>query len=105
MRPGGGFVVGGAVAQAAVEDADEAVGQCAECLVVGGAAGAVVVVERPRSWRGVQRGEGLLVQGVGPRVTHYYDRAWEASEDRRTRLVVIGLKGLDRAAVERILTA
>ncbi len=47
----------------------------------------------------------LLVQAVGPRVSHYYDRAWEASEDRRTRLVVIGLKGLDRAAVERILTA
>jgi cobalamin biosynthesis protein CobW len=45
----------------------------------------------------------LLVQAVGPRVNHYYDRAWTAEDDRRSRLVVIGLKGLDRAAVERIL--
>lgn len=45
----------------------------------------------------------LLVQAVGPRVNHYYDRAWAAGEDRRSRLVVIGLKGLDRGAVEKIL--
>ncbi|MGD9914227.1 MAG: cobalamin biosynthesis protein CobW [Rhizobiaceae bacterium] len=45
----------------------------------------------------------LLVQGVGPRVSHQYDRAWEPGEDRRSRLVVIGLKGLDRAAIEGIL--
>lgn len=44
----------------------------------------------------------LLVQAVGPRVNHYYDRAWNG-DDRRSRLVVIGLKGLDRTAVERIL--
>ena len=45
----------------------------------------------------------LLVQAVGPRVNHYYDRAWAASDDRRSRLVVIGLKGLDRPAIEKIL--
>ena len=45
----------------------------------------------------------LLVQAVGPRVNHYYDRAWTAEDDRRSRLVVIGLKGLDRPAIERIL--
>ncbi len=45
----------------------------------------------------------LLVQAVGPRVNHYYDRAWTAQDDRRSRLVVIGLKGLDRPAVEKIL--
>ncbi|RJG44689.1 cobalamin biosynthesis protein CobW [Mesorhizobium sp. DCY119] len=45
----------------------------------------------------------LLVQAVGPRVNHYYDRAWTAADDRRSRLVVIGLKGLNRAAIERIL--
>ncbi|QJP17058.1 cobalamin biosynthesis protein CobW [Starkeya sp. ORNL1] len=44
----------------------------------------------------------LLVQAVGPRVTQQYDRAWGAGE-RAGRLVVIGLKGLDRAAVERAL--
>jgi len=45
----------------------------------------------------------LLVQAVGPRVTHQYDRPWNASEPREGRLVVIGLKGLDRAAVARTL--
>jgi cobalamin biosynthesis protein CobW len=47
----------------------------------------------------------LLVQAVGPRVTHHFDRPWGAGEPRGTRLVVIGLKGLDRDAVERILAA
>jgi cobalamin biosynthesis protein CobW len=45
----------------------------------------------------------LLLQAVGPRVTHYYDRAWAAEDDRRSRLVVIGLKGLNRPAIEKIL--
>jgi cobalamin biosynthesis protein CobW len=45
----------------------------------------------------------LLVQAVGPRVNHYYDRAWNSAEDRRSSVVVIGLKGLDRAAIEKIL--
>ncbi len=45
----------------------------------------------------------LLVQAVGPRVNHYYDRAWTAQDDRRSRLVGIGRKGLDRPAVEKIL--
>src|SRR5271168_1332516 len=46
----------------------------------------------------------LLVQAVGRRVTHQYDRPWTAAEPRETRLVVIGLKGLDRAAIARALT-
>jgi cobalamin biosynthesis protein CobW len=45
----------------------------------------------------------LLVQAVGPRVTHQYDRPWAASEPRDGQLVVIGLKGLDRAAVTQAL--
>ena len=45
----------------------------------------------------------LLVQAVGARVTHQYDRPWNGSEAREGRLVVIGLKGLDRAAVMRTL--
>jgi cobalamin biosynthesis protein CobW len=45
----------------------------------------------------------LLVQAVGPRVTYQYDRPWGASEPRAGRLVVIGLKGLDRRAIERAL--
>jgi cobalamin biosynthesis protein CobW len=47
----------------------------------------------------------LLVQAVGPRVAHHYDRAWRPDEEKATRLVVIGLKGLDHAAVEKILAA
>ncbi len=45
----------------------------------------------------------LLVQAVGARVSHQYDRAWAASDGRQGRLVVIGLKGLDRAGVTRAL--
>jgi cobalamin biosynthesis protein CobW len=45
----------------------------------------------------------LLVQGVGPRVTTQYDRPWATAETRETRLVVIGLRGLDRTAITRML--
>jgi cobalamin biosynthesis protein CobW len=43
----------------------------------------------------------LLVQAVGPRVAHHYDRPWSAGETRAGALVVIGLKGIDRAAITR----
>jgi cobalamin biosynthesis protein CobW len=46
----------------------------------------------------------LLIQAVGPRVSHYYDRPWGAAEPRRGSLVVIGLKGLDREAVTKSLS-
>jgi cobalamin biosynthesis protein CobW len=46
----------------------------------------------------------LLVQAVGARVTHHYDRSWAATEARAGSLVVIGLKGIDRAAITRALT-
>ena len=45
----------------------------------------------------------LLVQGVGSRVTTQYDRHWAVSEKRETRLVVIGLAGLDREKIARML--
>jgi cobalamin biosynthesis protein CobW len=45
----------------------------------------------------------LLVQAVGARVSHQYDRAWAATGERRGSLVVIGLKGIDRAGVTRAL--
>jgi cobalamin biosynthesis protein CobW len=45
----------------------------------------------------------LLVQAVGARVTHHYDRPWGAADLRRGQLVVIGLKGLDRDGVARAL--
>lgn len=36
----------------------------------------------------------LIVQGVGPRFQHYYDRDWRPEESRQTRMVIIGQKGL-----------
>jgi cobalamin biosynthesis protein CobW len=42
----------------------------------------------------------LLIQAVGPRLNSYFDRPWRADEKRSTEIVVIGLKGLDRAAVD-----
>ncbi len=47
----------------------------------------------------------LVVQAVGPRVESFFDRAWTADEARRTRLVVIGEKGLDQAAITQALAA
>jgi cobalamin biosynthesis protein CobW len=45
----------------------------------------------------------LLVQAVGQRVTTQYDRQWAPSERRDSYLVVIGLKGIDRSLVMRML--
>jgi cobalamin biosynthesis protein CobW len=47
----------------------------------------------------------LVLQGVGGRLQHYYDRAWAPDEARASRLVVIGLKGLDRRAITDALAA
>ena len=46
----------------------------------------------------------LLVQGVGARFTHHYDRPWRSDEPRAGRLVVIGQKGIDRGAITAALT-
>lgn len=47
----------------------------------------------------------LLVQAVGPRVNHYFDRAWTVGEDRRSRLVIIGEKGIDAQKIGKLLAA
>jgi cobalamin biosynthesis protein CobW len=47
----------------------------------------------------------LLVQAVGARVTHQYDRPWGAREARNGRLVVIGQKGIDRDGIAAMLLA
>ncbi len=44
-----------------------------------------------------------VVQGVGVRFSRYYDRPWDADEDRQGRLVVIGRAGLDQAAITATL--
>ena len=78
------------------EELAERVAAAAEAADVLRVKGFAEVAERPMR---------LVVQAVGPRVSHHFDRPWGAGEARGTRLVVIGLKGLDRAAVERILGA
>ena len=45
----------------------------------------------------------LLVQGVGARFSQQFDRLWRAGEKRAGRLVVIGQKGLDEAAIRTAL--
>ena len=47
----------------------------------------------------------LLVQGVGARFATSFDRPWATGEERRGRLVVIGQKGLDAAAIRAALAA
>ncbi|MEM1130587.1 MAG: cobalamin biosynthesis protein CobW [Pseudomonadota bacterium] len=45
----------------------------------------------------------LLLQAVGPRIDVHFDRPFQPHEARATRLVVIGLAGLDRAAISAAL--
>lgn len=42
----------------------------------------------------------LVIQAAGNRIETYFDRAFAPGEPRAARLVVIGLKGLDRAAIQ-----
>ncbi|MFK5599241.1 cobalamin biosynthesis protein CobW [Methylobacterium sp. HMF5984] len=70
-------------------------------------------VERAAETEGVLRIKGfcavegkpmrLVVQGVGRRITHHFDRPWTAAEPRDGTLVVIGLKGFDQGAVAEAL--
>src|SRR4249920_1764295 len=64
VTPGYGLVVEGAGLQAAVQDADEPVGQPAECVAVFESLGAVLVVEGARCGGCRQRREGPGHQGV-----------------------------------------
>ena len=46
----------------------------------------------------------LLVQGVGQRFRRDFDRPWRPGEERQSRLVVIGEKGLDKSAIAAALS-
>ena len=45
----------------------------------------------------------FLIQAVGPRLNSYFDRPWNAGEAKRTQLVVIGEKTIDRAVISKML--
>lgn len=47
----------------------------------------------------------LVVQVVGNRIEHYFDRNWYASEEPKTRLVVIGLDGMEKASITKAVYA
>jgi len=51
------------------------------------------------------RDRRLVVQAVGDRLQRHFDRPWRLDEKRQTRLVIIGRKGLDRAAIMSALGA
>jgi cobalamin biosynthesis protein CobW len=46
----------------------------------------------------------LLVQGVGTRVRAQFDRPWRTDEPRLSRIVVVGERGFDHAAITAALT-
>jgi cobalamin biosynthesis protein CobW len=46
-----------------------------------------------------------VVQGVGARLSNYFDRPWGEHEPRHGRLVFIGRKGMDRGAIAGALVA
>ena len=71
VGPCGRFVVAGPGFEAAVQDADESVGELAECGVVFGAAGFELVVVGTGAGGGVERAEGLGHEGVDePIIVH-----------------------------------
>jgi cobalamin biosynthesis protein CobW len=45
----------------------------------------------------------LVIQAVGPRIQHYFDRAWTPGEARTSQLVVIGQKGMDQPVINTAL--
>lgn len=45
----------------------------------------------------------LVIQAVGSRIEHYFDRPWQKGEERGTRLVVIGLQDMDEGAIRGAL--
>lgn len=45
----------------------------------------------------------LLLQGVGNRFDHRYDRAWPANESRKGQVVVIGVHGMNKSDIEHAL--
>ena len=47
----------------------------------------------------------LVIQAVGNRIDHHFDRDWEQDEIRQSRLVVIGLEGLEQSKISDQISA
>ncbi len=50
-----------------------------------------------------ERDRREAIHGVGPRLHRYFDRDWKPDETRQSQIVVIGLTGLDRSAIENAI--
>lgn len=46
----------------------------------------------------------MVLQGVGDRIETFYDRPWQATEPRETRLVFLG-RALDRTQIVSALSS
>jgi cobalamin biosynthesis protein CobW len=78
------------------------VGEPADILGRIGAATAAHDILRIKGFAEVQgKPMRLLIQGVGHRLQHQFDRVWRPGENRQGQIVVIGQKGLDRDAISR----
>ena len=44
----------------------------------------------------------MVVQGVGDRLEHFFDRPWQASAPHQTRLVLIG-RAIAQSQIEEVL--
>ncbi len=45
----------------------------------------------------------LVLQGVGSRLQHYFDRDWATDEERISKLVIIGEHDMDQAAITKLI--
>jgi len=51
------------------------------------------------------KGMRMVVQAVGKRIDTYFDRDWNAGEDQKSRLVVIGLHDMDEVVIRSEIEA
>jgi len=70
-------------------------------FIVNSSRAVTAVAERRNDLASLVSNLGILIQGVGARFQQQFDRAWRPGEQRQGRIVVIGQKGLDRAAIAR----
>ena len=87
------------VTAGAVQNADNFIARLRGVIAVHDVLRVKGFVDRPG------RDRRQVVQAVGARLQHHFDRPWRAGEKRETRLVVIGKKGLDRAGIRSALGA
>jgi cobalamin biosynthesis protein CobW len=87
------------VTSGAVQDGDDFIARLRAAIGLHDVLRVKGFVDRPGRYR------RQVVQAVGTPLQHHFDWLWLAGEKRETRLVAIGKKGLDRAAITSALQA